>query len=120
MCSSPELPDTLTAKNMLRDMIPCDDFHAMAAHVGFIPASPEVDHAEHSDSHRRCAAIEPVSGVISRLAANAGQLAAAMASCNEHGELPEEALAHYTSIAHFASFAVILQLLDFGYIGVAA
>lgn len=117
MCESPDMEDNVIARNMLRDILPCDEFDAMSRQIGFIPSSPEVNHVEHVQSHLRCEALEPVGGLIGRLASNAGHLAAAMAGCT-NSPFAEEAVAAYVNMANFASFAVISQLVDLGYLKV--
>jgi len=120
MCSHSTEDDTLVARNMLRDLTPCDDFDETARRVGFIPASSDVDQIEHHQSHIRCSAVEPLSEVIADLSTTCGRLTAALCTPDDSGPLPEEAVDHFVKVSHFAAFAVIMQLVDHGYLKVGA
>lgn len=114
MCECSQEPDeTLFARSILRDLTNCSDFGHFSDALGFVPASPEVDYAEHVQSHMRCQALEPISHLIEKLGTSAGNVIAAVA---EHtgGDMPDGAHEVYANVSHVASYAVIAQLVDYG------
>jgi hypothetical protein len=109
--------DNSVARNMLRDLLPCPEFGHVAEALGYVPASMEVERAEHVQSHMRRDRIEPIAPVIVAVASDAGRLAHSLAELS-FPDLPLEAVEGYQNLARVSALAVISQLVDHGYLKV--
>lgn len=118
MCdTSASLHDKRLARNILRDLVPCDDFRNISSQLGFIPASSDVDYVEHVQSHMRREKVIPLTPLIAQLSDDAAQMMAGVQSV-VHEPVCEEQLGHYLAISRGAAFSVITQLVDHGYLEV--
>lgn len=118
MCDSPVVTDSLVARNMLRDLVPCDDFEMIAESMGFVPASPDVKSVEHRQCHMRRQSIEAIIPAIIGSASCAGFVAAGLAEFT-HGSIPPEARETCVNVSRLAALAVIAHLVDCGVLEVA-
>lgn len=107
------------ARNILRDLVPCDSFSKIELDLGFTPASDDVDYAEHVQSHRRKEAVEPLVHLIAQLATGAAQVIAGVQSAAQ-GPMPPEQISVYEAVSRGAAYSVVSQLVEHGYLGVQA
>lgn len=114
MCDAPDISGNLVARNMLRDLVPCEDFDTLARSMGFVPASTDVTQIEHRQCHLRRKAIEPIVPTIIASANCAGYVAHGMAEFAEHARLSTDAQEAYVNLSRVTALAVIAHLVDFG------
>ncbi len=100
------------AMSMLRDMISCNDYPDVAAQFGVLPASADVEAAEHRDSHVRCEALLPCVEPLLEAATEAGMIIHALADADPD-DLPQ-----HVDVAQRTVVGVVARLIDAGYLEV--
>ncbi|WP_329272018.1 hypothetical protein [Streptomyces sp. NBC_01451] len=109
---------------MLRDVVPCRDYHEVCRMLGLVPAGPEVDQVEHYQSHMRIEAFNRVAEEVFPHADIAADMLYRLACLNRDGEDceideddPERDM--FTAVSRTAVAAVIGHLLEKGTLGVS-
>ncbi|MEV6310017.1 hypothetical protein AB0M10_15630 [Streptomyces sp. NPDC051840] len=97
-------------RGMLRDIVACSDYDEVCQTLGLIPASPEVEKAEHHQSHVRVRRYLPAAGATLGHADVAADLLYQLTQPDQDGR-EDERRAMFRFVCRTACTAVIAQLL---------
>lgn len=108
----------LYARNMVWDLLPCDQANIFLPKMGLTAASEEGFETEHAASHRRINRLLPMADVLSVTTGIAGQIVgrAILDSQGEDVGTGEDHphLEHYSAVIHQGAVAIIANLIDQG------
>lgn len=103
-----ELTDLAMSRRILRDIATCREYPDVVAHLGLVPAGPDVDSTEHLEAHLRQEAVRPIAFEIMEHAERIGNVLAAI------GEDQFTDADFFVNIAQRAAIGVVTHLLDSG------
>lgn len=106
-----EFEKLIAYRDMVRDLVPCDQFGSVCTTLGLMPSSQDVDEREHRSSHRRIEKIAPLSPHITETSTLAGEVVHNLFTSQtvDCDDLPT-----YIAIATAAVYGSILRLVDQG------
>lgn len=105
-------------RGMLRDVVHCSEYEQTCKRMGMVPASPEVDHLEHRNSHARIRDYAEIEDGANTYADLAAEVVLHLAY-NEDDEAFEDIRDTYHHLARIVSAEVVSHLLEDGTLQIA-
>ena len=109
----------LLLRRLALDFTPCEKSDEICSWLGLVPEAPDVNEAEHKDSHNRLRKCQPLMPQVELCTALLTQIVRTVAS-NEDAGIDEEHLDMFSRQFHTATgsaiYTVLAQLFDSGFI----